>query len=1284
MQSSFPQTNKDALEEKSFGGSLLKRRKIGMLVKYWSHVDCVLDFSTKMFEYRIHNSERDFRLIDLQHHREKSVGSSSDTDDKLIDILVDTIVIRNAVDTSGHFKPAIHLKPTENDADFQNWKAAFRKIVRIPQKIEKCILSSLPFFESSAEEKNLLTDILRSKKGRTLPGCLDLVWGLIQLRTLQLSLDNFLQTSFEKLHCTISFGNQSFCDNQCINFRSQLHTFSIFKRFFISSQDSSEILICILCRSSSTRNVLQLFGKLYLWDLIRQLSTTSAMLSSERTSNISLYSPGSNIIYGTARLSYSIEYLGDDISHQNGNKANSEPSTRESVAFKAEFLLNDTASVAKQATDVMGPLMFERLISADEIASLFLALRVIKYPIYSFSPPLDFVTQKEFLCGAFFVDMSVVASMGESSALNSALSIIDKEAFFTMSTSCYHRSHKLDAFGGSTQRLLSWQYQIYSQSWLANFARLAQNCQSVCNVKLQAVEQMDAASFVTRDSDDRVLFSSRFPSQAIGEDGIFQVSVMHDLNDNPERTLKILGQNAASSTLHRFQDNLISLQALRGNLIFLLRDKVRPFKIRSWGALQVNSLLHQKPSTQWVHLQKYEDVLAPSKKEKIFCEGYTALVTVSICFDRKSIDLPVAAAEPSEYMAPPTSFGEWLSSHSQSHITGSYERSYYLQYMFQILCRRAVSCVAQLKVHGDCSISWSSIPWNPELPFPTEVRGILTCFAHTYGVAPIYYHLQFAQELSDAFILSNYHHHSFITLAVQCLSDVLLLASGLSDSDFAWFQTLTMTIFQSASRSFYNVLCTNNIKHLDLIIIIEMYVKIFSKMNTVKMGIHLIANSIVKGIPADTTSIGVASQTGDFHKAHLTNMILQDFVSLGDSICLQTFSQPEEGLLPFPGVYTRQQFLDVLQIFSDFLLRWKGSCQDQGSSDLIGCAALSHYRRIMCNTVDMCITITLRGHDVLELWHYMQNIHSTLASDYARAVPHEKTADFTKLLAPMWLQTLPETASTLAFAVCNACKLDNLEVCDEKQRISSSVIDGLQSSGIVVHEMQFISQKCLITASDQLRLRMMMGLVRIPLRAAQELQTWIRKTFLEILYEAQLASRFNVFSQALGFSKLIDSLCILCNDLVFLKDNILADTSGWTRYYEDLIAGSASNMQMPGLKSESSIFVASEDDAPFGPGPVQVQVTTGSFLGSGTKSDVLIILHGIEGSESSGKQQLKRGPKSFGTGRVDKFTIDLAESLHEISKIEASNSWFYFVLTIQLSHTRHLTAFSGRQRRMGS
>ncbi len=1276
IRSAFQKMNKESLEDKSFGGSLLKRRKIGMLVNYWSHVDCVLDFSTKVFEYRIHDSERDFRLIDLQYHREKCDSSSLDPNEKVIEILEDKIVIRNARDTSGHFKPAIHLKPTENDSEFQKWRAAFRKIVGIPEVLERCVLNSLPIFESSEEEKNLLADILSSNQGRTTHGFLDHVWGLMQLQTLQLNIDDFLQRSFEKLYCTISFGNQSYCDNQSANSMSHLHTFSIFKRLFISSQDSSEILVCILCRSTNTRNVLQLLGKLYMWDLVRQLSTTTKSSSPARISTISLYSPGSNIKYGTASLSYTIEYLGDDISHQNADNSHAEPSARESVAFKPEFLLNDAASLAKQASDVMGPLMFERLISADEMASLFLTLRVMKYPIYSISPPLDFGAQKEFLSRTFFADISVVASMGEGDVFNCSFPTMEKEAFFTMSTCCYHRSHMLDAFGGSTKRLLSWQYQVYSQSWIANFARMARRSQSICNVKLQAVEQIDAASFVTRDSDDRLLFASRFPSQAIGEDGIFEVSVMHDLNQNPERTLKILGQNLESSTLHRFQDNLISVQGLKGNLIFLLRDKVRPFKIRSWGALPLNLLLDQKPCTQWVHFQKFEDSLAPSRKEKIFSEGYSALVTVSVCFDRKSINLPNAATDPSEYIAPPKSFNEWLCAHSQSHITGSYERSNYLQYMFQILCRRMVSCVAQLKIHGDCSISWSSIPWNPELPFPTEVRGVLTCFAHTHGVAPIYYHLQFAQELSDAFILSNYNYHSFINQAVECLSDVLLLASGLSDSDFAWFQTLTATIFQSASRSIYNVLCTNQIRKLELTIIVEKYVSMFSKMNTVKLGIHLIANAIAKGIPADTTSIGISSQTGEFHKDHLMNMVLQDFVCLGDTISLQTFSHPDDGLLPFPGVYIRQHFLDILQIFSNFLLLWKGISQDQGSSQLVGCAALGHYRRIICNTVDMCISSSLRGHEVLELWHCMQKIHNALASDYSRTVPHDKVADFTKLLGPLWLQTLPETASTLAFAVCNACKLDNLEICDEGKRISSSVIDGLQSSGIIVHEMQSISQKCLTTASDQLRLRMMMGLVRIPLRAVQELQTWIRKKFLEILYQAHHASRF---LQAPVVSNIINQLCILCNDLAFLKDNVLSDTSGWTRYYEELIAGSSSDMQMPGLKPDSGVMISIEDDVAFGPGPVQITVTTGSFLGNGTSSDVFIVLHGFEGSESSGKLQLKSGPKSFGTGRVDKFTIDLAESLHQISKIEAR---VVLVLSFSsdLSHLLHISAFFGRQR----
>jgi hypothetical protein len=1243
MNSAADKRNQESLEDRSFAGSLLKRRKVGMLITYWSHVDCVLDFSTKVFEYRIHDSERDFRIIDLQHHRDKSEVSSLDPGEKVIEILEDKIVIRNARDTSGHFKSAIHLKPIETCLDFHNWKAAFRKIVRIPEAFEKCISNLLPIFESSIEEQNLLADLLACQPGGTLHGCLEDVWGLIQLRNLQLRIDGFLEASSEKLFCTISFGNQSFFDNRSTNSMSYLQNFSLFKRFFISSKDSSEILVCVLCRSINNRNVLQLFGKLYLWDLVRQHSTAS--LSPIRTSIVSLYSPGTNMIFGTASLSYTIEYLGDDISRHMDNGF-SEPSSRASVALKPEFLMKDTASVTKKATEMIGPLMFERLISADEIASLALTLRAIKYPIYSFSPTLEMGKQKEFLSKIFFVDLSVVASMGDSDVFNCPFLILEKEAFFTMSTCCYHPSNMLDAFGGSANRLLSWQYQVYSQSWLANFARMAQDGQSVCNIKLQAVEQIDSASFVSRDSDDQMLFASRFPSQAIGDDGDFEVTVMHDLSNNPERTLKILGQNVTSSVLHRFQNNLISVKGLKGNLIFFFRDRVRPFKIRSWGALQVNSLLDQKPCTQWVHLQKYEDTLAPSKKEKIFSEGYAALVTASICFDRKSVSLPNAAAERSDFIAPPQLFKEWLSSHSQSHIMGSYERSNYLQYMFQILCRRMVSCVAQFNIHNDYSISWSSIPWNPELPFPTEVRGILTSFAHIYGVAPIYYHLQFAQELSDAFILSNYNNHTFVYQAVECLSEVLLLASGLSDSDFAWFQTLTVTIFQSASRSLYNVLCTGKIQQLDLMVIMESYVKFFSKMNLLKLGIRLIEHAIVKGIPADTTSLGVSSQTGEFDKKHLINMVLQDFVSFGDTICLQAFSQPNTGRLPFPDVYTGQQFLDVLQIFSSFLFKWKGISQDIEFSKLVGCAALGHYRRIICNAVDMTITSTLRGNDVLELWMYMQKIHDSLTSDHTHSVPCGSIADFTKLLAPIWLQTLPETASTLAFTVCNACKLDNLEICDEKKRISSSVIDGLQSSGIIVHEMQTISQKCLTTACDQLRLRMIMGLIRIPIRAAQELQTWIRKTFLEILHESLLASRH---SQASRVLKLMSRLCILCNDLAFLKDNLLAETAGWTSYYENLVAGGSSSMQIPGLKSDSVDFL---DEAGFGPGPVQVTVTTGSSLGSGTDSDIFIDLHGIEGSEPSGKHQLK-GPNAFKSGRVDTFTINLTESLHHISKIEA-------------------------------
>jgi hypothetical protein len=530
------------------------------------------------------------------------------------------------------------------------------------------------------------------------------------------------------------------------------------------------------------------------------------------------------------------------------------------------------------------------------------------------------------------------------------------------------------------------------------------------------------------------------------------------------------------------------------------------------------------------------------------------------------------------------------------------------------------------------------------------VRGILTCFAHTHGVAPIFFHLQLAQELSDALIVSNYHNYSFIKLAVECLSNVLLLGSGISDSDFAWFQTLTITIFQSTSRSLYNFLCRGKVAQLDLMIVMEGYVSMFSNLNTVKTGIRMIQHAILKGIPANTTAIGLSSQVGDFNIEHLTNMVVQDFVSLADSICLQTFSQSSDDcLLPFPGVYIGQQFLDILEIFNDFLLQWKAICQDRESSKLVGCAVLGFYRRIICNAIDLRISSTLRGHDVLELWHLMQKIHSILARNYTESVPHGSFTDFTKLLAPIWLQTLPETATALAFSVCRACKIDTLEMCDEQKRISSSVIDGLQSSGIIVHEMQFVSQKCLTIASDQLRLRMMMGLVRIPIRAAHELQMWIQKTFLEILSEAYAVLRSSHTSK---ISKLTNQLCILCNDLAFLKDSVLVEAEGWTRYYEDLVAGSSFSRGMPKFKSDSGV---TDDKAGFGPGPVQVIVNTSSAVGSGTDSDVFIILHGIQGSESSGKQQLKSDGDTFEAGCVDTFSIDLAEALHQISKIEANN-----------------------------
>lgn len=1253
--SSSRRPQKEIIEEKSFGGSLMKRRKVGMIVNFWSHVDCLLDFSTKVFEYRIHDSQRDFRYIDLQNHREKREGSALDPGEKVIEVLEDKVIIRNACDTSGHFKSAIHLKPLESSVDFENWKAAFRKIVSIPANVEKCVFHSLPVFVSSPEEKHLLNDIMAGNQGVPPQSLLNDVWGLIQLRSLQLSTEDFFETLCEKVCCTVSFGSQStFCDLQHENTGTQTPKppTPLFKRFFISSQDASEILICVLCRSTSMRSVLQLIGKVYLWDLVRQLSTSSS--SAVISSSIQLYSPGSSVIFGTAVLSYLVESLEDNVSNHIGEVASLDLSAHESTVSKPEFLMNDTATPqTKQSKDITGCLMFEQMISADIIASLALTLRVMNYPIHSFTPPLDSGTQRnEFLSRVFCVDISVVAKMAESDVLSCSFLSIQKESIFTINTCCYHPSYSLDAFGGSPSRLLSWQYQVYSQCWIANFARIAQHGHKFCNIKLQAVEQITSASFVSREFDDQEISLSRFPSTSIGESGNFEVTVMHDLNANPERTLKIVGDQLPLNVLNRFQDNLITLQGLRGNLIFLLRDRVRPFKLRSWGRLEVNSLIDQKRCTQWIHLHKYEDALAPSKKEKVFSEGYAVLVTVSLCFDRNAINLPSAALDLSDVIAPPQSFTEWLSAHPQSHIMGSLERSLYLHYLFQILCRRMVSCVAQLKVNGDCSVSWSNIPWNPDLPFPSEARGILVCFAHTYGVAPIYFHLQFAQELSDAFILSNYHNYSFIKLAVDCLFEVLSLASGFSNSDFAWFQSLTLTIFQYVSRSLYNVLCGGKIKQLSLVVVIQGYVDIFSKLNGVKTGIHMIESAIAKGIPVQTSAFGLSSQVGDFSKEHLMSMVVQDFVSLGDSVCLQTFRQSsDECQLPFPAVYIGQYFLDILDIFSKFLFQWKQICEDKECSKLIGCAVTGFYRRIICNAIDMRISLTLKGHDVLELWHCLQKIHSSLASMYQHSAPYGSFVDFTKLLAPIWLETLPETATALALSICQACKLDNLDICDEKKRISSSVIDGLQSSGIVVHEMQFVSQKCLASASERLRLSMMTSLVRIPIRAAQELQMWIQKRFSEILRDAHFAFRLSQMSKELI---LINQLCILCNDLAFLKDNVLIEAEGWARYYEELVAGSVSRKSMPG--GINLDHAGSTDDLIcFGPGAVEVIVTTGSTVGSGTDSDVFISLHGIMGVEPSGKQQLKSDHDTLETGCTDTFTIELSEALHQISKIEASH-----------------------------
>ena len=156
----------------------------------------------------------------------------------------------------------------------------------------------------------------------------------------------------------------------------------------------------------------------------------------------------------------------------------------------------------------------------------------------------------------------------------------------------------------------------------------------------------------------------------------------------------------------------------------------------------------------------------------------------------------------------------------------------------------------------------------------------------------------------------------------------------------------------------------------------------------------------------------------------------------------------------------------------------------------------------------------------------------------------------------------------------------------------------------------------------------------------------------EVLREAHLASRL---SQTLKELKLTKQLCILCNDLAFLKDNILFEAEGWARYYEDLVAGSVSRKRMPGLKADDS--GATDDKLCFGPGPVQVVITTGSTVGSGTDSDVFILLHGILGVEPSGKRQLKSDHDVFEAGSVDTFTIELAEALHQISKIEVFASF---------------------------
>jgi hypothetical protein len=231
--------------------------------------------------------------------------------------------------------------------------------------------------------------------------------------------------------------------------------------------------------------------------------------------------------------------------------------------------------------------------------------------------------------------------------------------------------------------------------------------------------------------------------------------------------------------------------------------------------------------------------------------------------------------------------------------------------------------------------------------------------------------------------------------------------------------------------------------------------------------------------------------------------------------------------------------------------------------------------------------------------------------------------------------------------------MDNLDVCDEKKRISSGVIDGLRSSGIIVHEMRFVSQKCLSTAPERLRVRMIMSLLRIPIRAAQELQMWIQKRHSEILRDVHLASRLSQSSKEL---KLTNQLCVLCNNIAFLKDTMLFEAEGWTRYYEDLVAGSLSRKQMPGLKPNDS--GATDDDICFGPGPVQVIVTTNTSVGSGTDSDVFIILHGMMGIEPSGKRQLKSESDTFESGSIDSFTIELAEALHQIPKIEVSHLLF--------------------------